>query len=310
MPVEVFLITVVPAADTTKARSVLHGYTETRPVTHRFTRVRHVRRLDQSIRGIPILRSLQSSNPKPDSLAQWQDLHSTLSRQQYMLTERVDITQDAEAAVAAGQPVPMSEQTQKGERILRFNDFPDPPNPRVPQTVMQRKQIDIREPGPLLEQHMADSGFSVANEYIEETYHWWDNNNLEFVLWRQYNDLPNPTPAPLVQAPDQANWMVPDMSKMEPVAPFWMLYVRALVDANPVDRMAERMAEAHGRLGKVEKELEGVFSFMVFDRRALDTRYTGEDPDLLAVKNSTRREVPRRLWPQVSVVCVSLGVQS
>lgn len=276
MPVEVFLTTVVPSADTTKARSVLHGFTETRSVTHRFTRVRHVRRRDLNVRGIPILKSLQSSNPRPDSLPQWQDLHSALSRQQYMLTERLDVTQEIEAAMSSSQPVPLSEQTQKGERVLRWNDFPDPPNPRVAQTVMQRKQIDIREPGPLLEQHLADSGFSVDNEYIEEAYHWWHNNNLEFVLWRQYNDLPQ-QPAPLVQTPNQPNWMVPDLNKIEPVAPFWMLYVRALVDANPVDKMAERMAEAHTRLGRVEKDLEGVFKFMVFDRRALDTRYTGEE---------------------------------
>ncbi|KAK1774826.1 mediator complex, subunit Med18 [Copromyces sp. CBS 386.78] len=275
MPVEAFLITVVPAADIDKARSILHGITETRDVAHRFTRFRHVRRLDLSIRGIPIIKSLQSSNPKPETLPQWQDLHSTLSRQQYLLTERVDITQEVEAAKAAGQPVPMSEQTQNGERILRFNDFPDPPNPRVPQTVMQRKQVDIREPGPLLEQHLADSGFSVYSEHIEETYHWWHNNNLEFVLWRQYNL--NPQPSPLVQAPDQPNWMVPDLSKIEPVSPYWMLYVRAVVDATPVDKMAERMAEAHARLGTVEQQLEGVYKFMVFDRRALDTRYTGDD---------------------------------
>lgn len=278
MPVEAVLTTVVPAADIDKARSILHGITETRDVAHRFHRVRHVRRLDLSIRGIPIIKSLQSQNPKPETLPQWQDLHSTLSRQQYLLTERVDITQEVLAAMAAGQPVPMSEQTQNGERILRFNDFPDPPNPRVPQTVMQRKQFDVREPGPLLEQHLADSGFSVYSEHIEETYHWWHNNNLEFVLWRQFKDLPDhPQPSPLVHAPDQPNWLVPDLSKLEPISPFWMCFVRAVVDATPVDKMAERMAEAHGRLGAVEQQLEGVYRFMVFDRRAFDTRYQGDD---------------------------------
>ncbi|KAK3392216.1 mediator complex, subunit Med18 [Sordaria brevicollis] len=280
MPVEVFLTTVVSEADTTKARSVIHGFTETRSVTHRYTRVRHLRRLDLNVRGIPILKSLQqssSNNPsRPDSLPQWQELHTALSRQQYMLTERLDVTQEVEAAMTTGQAVPLSEQTQKGERMMRWNDFPDPPNPRVAQTVMQRKQIEIREPGSLLEQHLADSGFSVYNEYIEEAYHWWHNNNLEFVLWRQYYDLPQ-QPLSMVQAPDQPVWSVPDLSKISPVSPFWMLNVRALVDATPVDKMAERMAEAHAKLGKVEKDLEGVFSFMVFDRRALDTRYTGEE---------------------------------
>jgi len=60
---------------------------------------------------------------------------------------------------------------------------------------------------------------------------------------------------------------MPDPATLEPLAPFWILYVRIQADSNP-----ERMQQAHAQLSRLRDRFLRVFDFKVLDRRALDTR--------------------------------------
>lgn len=96
---------------------------------------------------------------------------------------------------------------------------------------------------------------SAKTESIEESFHWFFNN-LEYVLIRTF------------QLPAGANpQMVPDLSTITPLVPFWLLYVRIQVESAP-----ERMQEAHAQLETARQALIGIFDFKVFDRRVHDTR--------------------------------------
>jgi mediator of RNA polymerase II transcription subunit 18 len=106
------------------------------------------------------------------------------------------------------------------------------------------------------------AGIRVKSNLIEESYHWW-LNNLEYILTRTF----------MVAGPDPAaSQPIPNLASMEPLVPFWILYVRARVETTAPATMPEQIRNAQTRLVHVRGQLMGVFDFKVFDRRCHDTR--------------------------------------
>ena len=98
--------------------------------------------------------------------------------------------------------------------------------------------------------------FSQKAEAVEESYHWW-LNKIEYVLTKVY-------PVPAGNAPAQE---IPDLDALSPLAPFWVLHIRAQVESSP-----ERLQNGQDQLAQLQKQLIGIFDFKAFDRRAYDTR--------------------------------------
>ncbi|KAK0704644.1 mediator complex, subunit Med18 [Lasiosphaeris hirsuta] len=246
MPHEIFLTAVVPDADVTTARSVLGGVTEMRE-RHQFNRVRYMQRQDAGPKTLDKLKEYYQKERGPNTV-RWQELHQILLKQSYILQERISITQEVMAST--GDAAAIVPPTQS--RLLRWNDFPDPSSSRLPTFITQRKMLEIGDRR--LPKILSDTKFIVKAESVEESYQWW-LNNAEYSLTRTF---------PLAPGTQQE---VPNMAGLEPLAPFWVLYVRIQVDSNP-----ERMQQGHAQLSRVRDRLLRVFDFKVFDRRAHDTR--------------------------------------
>lgn len=94
---EIFMTAVVQGEDAIKARAILGGYTEMRE-RHRFTRVRHRTRQEFGIKGLPSIKELQKE--RGPNAQVWQELHQIFIKQAYTIQERVDITDEALAAIS------------------------------------------------------------------------------------------------------------------------------------------------------------------------------------------------------------------
>ncbi|KAK3321234.1 Med18 protein-domain-containing protein [Cercophora scortea] len=260
MPHELFLTAVVPDESTLKARSVLGGVCEMRE-RHSFTKVRYIRRTDPALKGLHTIKELQKE--KGPSLPLWQELHQILAKQPYVLQVLIDITPEVLVA-------PQSTSTSTAvvpptrPRRLRFNDLPDPLNKNNPPSITQRKMLEITDHH--LDKILADNKFTTKAESVEESYNWW-LNNVEYALTRISIVPPSDPPAP----PQQ----VPNVAALQPLAPYWILYVRVQVESTP-----ERMQHGYGLLKQALKDLSGIFDFKVFDRRtgSHESSYVDNDP--------------------------------
>ncbi|KAK3314840.1 mediator complex, subunit Med18 [Apodospora peruviana] len=256
MPHEIFLTAIVPDDYAFNARAVLAGHTEMRE-QHRFTKVRYMRREEFGVKGLPTNKDLQKE--RGPNAALWQELHQIFLKQSYIIQERTDITDEiknagATDAITAGTPA------AKVPR-LRFNDLPDTMSSRHPQHNTQRKTLEIADPR--LGKILADNKFTCKTESIEETYHWFDDKGLEYVLTRVFR-------APAPRGNNNTAIEKPALSVAalgDPVAPFWTLFVSVRVESTP-----ERMQQGHQLLETTRQFLTGVFDFRNFDRRAHDTR--------------------------------------
>lgn len=243
MPHEIFLTAVVPDADATKARAVLAGITEMKE-RHQYTLVRHLQREDSNPKTLDKLKEFQKE--KGANAPRWQELYQILVKQAYVILEQIDVTPEV-SATAAGE-IPLDFPPNK-PRLLRWADLPDPPSNRYPAFITQRRILEISDTR--LKTMLPELKFSARTTSIEESYKWW-HNNLEYALTR------------ILLIPQG---QTPTIESLQPLAPFWILYVRVQTDSNP-----ERMSQSHVSLSAVRERLLGVFDFKVFDRRAHDTR--------------------------------------
>ncbi|KAM7220846.1 hypothetical protein V8F06_003740 [Rhypophila decipiens] len=242
---EVFMTTVVANNEVTRARALLRGFTEIRE-RHRFTRVRH---LTPGAKGLPAIKDLQKE--RGPNAQVWQELHQIFTRQSYIIQDRVDVTDEALAAISTGGPVNIG---QGKMHRLRFTDLPDVVSNRNPPTNTQRKVIEINDSR--MDKILAQNKFVTKNEYVEESYHWW-HNGLEYALVQTL-----PVPA----GTDLDNY-IPNLAGVTNWPPFAILFVRIQVESTP-----DGMQQAHARLENARKALIGVFDFKIIDRRTHDTR--------------------------------------
>lgn len=178
---------------------------------------------------------------------------------------------DSPADIAADKP-----------RVVRWTEFPEPTNPRLP-FLTQRKTIDIEDRR--AEKILADNKFRfvdcgfpkltvattngvtaasrIKSNLVEESYHWW-LNSVEYVLARSFVLPWDADVAPMQQ--------IPKLASAEPIAPFWILYVRASVKSAAPATIPEHVRKAQAHLVQVRAQLMGVFDFKAFDRRCHDTR--------------------------------------
>ena len=285
MPHEVFLTAVVKDADAIKARAVLAGIAEMKE-RHQYLLVRHLERhaRDRDPKFHNKLKEYQKE--RGPNAARWQEFQHMFSKQEYIIQEHVDVTREVEHAnggYVCSSHSPHHRSNADGSlldreislsfppskpRLLRWNDIPDPPSMVLSEFITQRKMLEIGDSR--LEKILSDIKFvyvplthlfSSTGKFltpsrsrgtcIEESYKWW-LDNVEYSLTK-YIPIP----------PGQA----PNLAALEPVAPFWILYVCSQNDSSP-----ERMKESQIALGGVRERLLGLFDFKVFDRRAHDTR--------------------------------------
>ncbi|KAK0625965.1 mediator complex, subunit Med18 [Immersiella caudata] len=249
MPHEVFLTAVVKDADAIKARGVLAGITEMKE-RHHYLLVRHLER-DAANRDPKILNKLKEyQKERGPNAARWQEFQQILAKQEYIIQEHIDVTR--EVGNANGGEISLTFPPSK-PHLLRWNDIPDPPGKAFPEFITQRRILEISDPR--LEKILPDIKFVPRSTCIEESYKWW-LDNLEYSLTKYIPIPPGQTP---------------NLAALEPVVPFWILYVRSQTDSSP-----ERMKESQIALAGVRERLLGVFDFKAFDRRAHDTRIMGQ----------------------------------
>ncbi|KAK4455420.1 hypothetical protein QBC34DRAFT_389864 [Podospora aff. communis PSN243] len=249
MPHEVFITAVINDADANKARAILAGITEMKE-RHQYLLVRHFER-GPADRDPKILDSLKEyQKERGPNAARWQQFAQTLLRQEYIVQEHIDVT--TEVAAANGGDIPLTFPPSK-PRLLRWDDFPDPPGNAIPEFITQRRILEITDPR--VEKILTDIKFVPRNTSIQESYKWW-SNSLEYHL------------AKVLLIPQG---QAPNLATLQPLAPFWTLYVRSEFDYSP-----ERLQESYAALAGVREILQGVIEFKVFDRRAMDTRVMGQ----------------------------------
>ncbi|KAK4233112.1 hypothetical protein C8A03DRAFT_19742 [Achaetomium macrosporum] len=255
MPQEIFLSAVVANADETKARALLGGFTEMRE-RHSFTRVRHYEPQDPSVKGFPTIRQLQKDSAP--SNAQWQELQQILAKQPSVLQLRTDITESVQNEMMRGGSTTVI--PANSPCIVRWTEFPEPTNPRLP-FITQRKVIEIVDQR--AERILADNKFRLKSDLVEESYHWW-LNDVEYILTRTFVVALGPNPV--------ISQETPNLASAEPVAPFWILYVRTRAESPSPATMPEHIRKCQAQLVQVQGKFMGVFDFKVFDRRCHDTR--------------------------------------
>ncbi|KAK5661048.1 hypothetical protein OQA88_12427 [Cercophora sp. LCS_1] len=242
---EIFLTAVVPDTALPTARAVLSGLTEMHE-HHSYTRVRHLHRGDLSPKSLDKLKEL--SRERNPHAVRWAEFHQILLKQNYVVQERIDTTAKVNGGVGS-----------EDKRVLRWNDFPDPQSSRIPAFITQRRVLEISEGR--VERVLQECRFGTKSESVEEAYQWW-LNGVEYALTKIYG----------ISAQQQQQGAA-NPAGLEPLVPFWVLYVRVQTDSTP-----EQMGQAHAQLSRVRERLLRVFDFKVFDRRAHDTRIMEQRP--------------------------------
>ncbi|KAK1761505.1 hypothetical protein QBC47DRAFT_30572 [Echria macrotheca] len=243
---EVYLTAAVSDADAPKARALLGGVTEMSE-RHQFTKVRYLQREDPKPNSLDRFKEL--AKEKSPNASRWEQLHQILSKQSYILQERVNITNEVASANSGMPPPPLSANKPP---LLKWNDWPDPQTQSYPAFITQRKTIEIADRR--LNKILADSKFGTKSQSIEESYSW-SLKNVEYTLTKFYY-ITTADPQHIL---DQTSW--------QPLAPMWILFVRLHSDHSP-----ERMRQVQAQLKEVRERFFGIFDFRVFDRRAQDTR--------------------------------------
>ncbi|KAK3990478.1 mediator complex, subunit Med18 [Cladorrhinum sp. PSN332] len=244
---DIFLTAVIQDEDVLKARAILAGVTKSQEY-HLFMRIQHFEPKDQSVKGLPLIKELtkERNNHTPN----WLELNSILLKQAYTLQIRTKVNKDEiEAAKNGGAPLIPPTRV----RVLKWCEMPDPPSQHLPPWISQRRALDIYDPQ--MEKILVDNRFQRTSNIYEESYEY-RKGKLVYSLTKTWPVDPS-VPS------DQ----VPNLASQENFAPFWMLYVRSLVESK-----AEAMQQAHASLAQVKGDLAGVFVFKSFDRRAMDTR--------------------------------------
>ncbi|KAK0670875.1 mediator complex, subunit Med18, partial [Cercophora samala] len=245
---ELFLSSVIKDHEVPKLLALLGGFTEMRE-RHQFTRVQHFEP-SPAVKGILTIKELQKE--RHTNASHWNELHQILTKQPCAIQVRTHITEYEIESAKKGEAVSIPADKS---RLLRWTELPDPPSQRLPPYITQRRTVEIADAK--LEKILADNKFSRVSNIFEESYHWWQRDHFtEFALirtWIAEDSLPS----------DQ----VMNLAAREPYAPYWMLYVRALVESSP-----EKMQQAQTQLEKVRDQFREVLDFKVFDRRAMDTR--------------------------------------
>ncbi|KAK3303958.1 uncharacterized protein B0T15DRAFT_225003 [Chaetomium strumarium] len=256
MPHEIFLSAIVADADVARARALLGGYTEMRE-RHAYTRVQHYQPQDLSVKGFPTIKQVLRE-PTPSN-ARWQELHQILVKQPSVLHLRFDITESVHnvmtSEASSSAVVPADTQC-----VLRWTEFPEPTNPRFP-FLTQRKVVEIADQR--AERILADNKFAVTSDLVEESYHWW-LNDVEYVLIRTFVFALGPDGVPSQE--------IPNLASAEPVAGFWLLYVRTRAESPSPATLPEQIRKCQAQLEQVRGKLAGVFHFRAYDRRCHDTR--------------------------------------
>ncbi|KAK4222582.1 hypothetical protein QBC38DRAFT_489532 [Podospora fimiseda] len=260
---DIFFIAHVLDQDILKARAILAGVTKS-PEHHTFTRIQHFELIDRYVKGLPLIKDL--ARERNDHTAAWLELHAAFLKQQYTVNIRTKILKDEVEAARNGltRTIPPTRV-----RILKWTEIPDPPSPAIPSWMYQRRALDIWDPKQ--EQILADNGFQRTSTKYEEAYEYRKGRVVYSLtlLWTPNDDskdidtdrVPNlPVPHDGLSGQDPKN-------TLGKYAPFWMLYVRALVDSK-----AEAVQQAHIVMAKLKDELDGVFEFKEYDRRSMDTR--------------------------------------
>ncbi|KAK0741926.1 mediator complex, subunit Med18 [Apiosordaria backusii] len=244
---ELFLSSVVKEHEVPKVLALFGGFTEMRE-RHQFTRVQHFEP-NPAVKGLATIKEFQKeprllNNP-------WLELHQILAKQPCTIQVRTRIVDSEIESAKKGEMVSVPDDRV---RLLRWTELPDPPSQRLPPYITQRKTIEFVDPR--MEKILVDNKFTRVSNIYEESYHWWQTDFTEFALIRTWI-ADDSLPADKIM----------NLSSTQPYAPFWMLYVRTLVESSP-----ERMQQAQTQLEKVKDQFRGVLDFKVFDRRAMDTR--------------------------------------
>ncbi|KAK4187571.1 hypothetical protein QBC35DRAFT_230217 [Podospora australis] len=251
---ELFLASPVKDDFLQQALAVIGGFCEMRE-KHQITRILHYEP-NPATKGLSTIKELQRERTL--GVPSWIELHQILSKQPCTVQVRTQIYDSETEAAKNGQRVIVP---AKRERHLRWTELPDPPSQRLPPYITQRRILEIIDPR--IETLMATNKFTRTSHIYEYSYHWWHKKTgVEFMLVRTF--VPD---EPL--DPQQ----VVALDTVEPLAPFWMLYVCTLSESKP-----EPMQRVQAFLEQIRNEFVGVFEFKVFDRRALDTRVTGVKP--------------------------------
>ncbi|TDZ24661.1 Mediator of RNA polymerase II transcription subunit 18 [Colletotrichum orbiculare MAFF 240422] len=196
--------------------------------------------------------------PRKDIQMLWKDLHQQLSRQSYILQARYEVYKDRDFGQNASEA-----DLNARSGILRWTDFPEPPQPRS--VVTQRKKTEIWDQRNL-PSVMRDNNYQFKTEAIEETYQFF-KDEIEFCLSRHYMIPPNGEGTPLTQLPPWESFNPGDPGRR------WMFLIKVHVHQ---DNKPDEVIKAHAQLADVRRDLEGVFDFKMFDRRIHDTRVAVE----------------------------------
>lgn len=133
---EIFLTSPIPDASLPTARAVLSGLTSMHE-HHTYTRVRHLHRDDLSPKSLDKLKELARERiPRDPNAARWGEFHQILTKQNYIVQERWDVTSEMTGGGGGN--------ADKG-MVLRWNDIPDPQSSRVPAFITQRRILEIAE---------------------------------------------------------------------------------------------------------------------------------------------------------------------
>ncbi|KAH6684944.1 mediator complex, subunit Med18 [Plectosphaerella plurivora] len=210
--------------------------------------------------GISNQSSIVKTGQRKDTIALWKELHQQLSRQSYVVQARFEVFKDKDF----GNATPANFDAQPG--VLRWTDFPDPPQKGAGAGVTQRKRTEIWEQRNL-PSIMRDNNYLLKSEAIEEVYQFF-RDDVEFVLFRHYALPPSGDGTPLATVgPWETTFTPTDPGRRW----IFLIKVHVLQDNKP-----DEILKAHEQLNSIRRELEGVFDFKTYDRRIHDTRIAVE----------------------------------
>lgn len=134
---EVFLSTIVRDEDIKATCSILSGLCAM-PAWESLQRVLYFKGPARP-NGINNQSSIIKTGQRKDVPGLWKELHQQLSRQSYIVQARYEVFKDKDF----GTDTPSNFDAQPG--VLRWTDFPDPPQKGAAAGITQRKKTEIWE---------------------------------------------------------------------------------------------------------------------------------------------------------------------